>query len=42
MKIETCIDSLIAYALSCGLAQPEDQMVLRNRLLEAQIGRAHV
>lgn len=35
MKIETCIDSLIAYALSCGLAQPEDQMVLRNRLLEA-------
>ena len=34
MKVETCIDSLAAYAVSRGLAQPEDQIVLRNRILE--------
>ena len=34
MKIETCIDSLIAYALRKGLAQPEDTVVLRNRILD--------
>ena len=34
MKIETYIDSLISYAMNCGLAQPEDHQVLCNRLLE--------
>ncbi len=34
MKIETYIDSLVSYAMNCGLAQPEDHMVLTNRLLE--------
>lgn len=34
MKIETCLDSLISYAMNCGLAQPEDHMVLLNRLLD--------
>ena len=34
MKIETCIDSLVAYALRCGLAQPEDRTVLINRLMD--------
>ena len=34
MKIETCIDSLIAYALQKDLAQPEDTVVLRNRILD--------
>ena len=34
MRIETYIDSLISYAMNCGLAQPEDHMVLQNRLLE--------
>ena len=34
MKIETYIDSLISYAMNCGLAQPEDHLVLQNRLLE--------
>ena len=34
MKIETCIDSLVSYAMNCGLAQPEDHQVLTNRLLE--------
>ena len=34
MKIETCIDSLISYAMNCGLAQPEDHQVLLNRLLD--------
>ena len=34
MKVETCIDSLLAYALQRGLAQPEDTVVLRNRLLD--------
>lgn len=34
MKIETCIDSLVAYAISRGLAQPEDEVVLRNRILD--------
>ena len=35
MKIETYIDSLVSYAMNRGLAQPEDHMVLTNRLLEA-------
>jgi len=34
MKIETCIDSLLCYAMNTGLAQPEDHQVLVNRLLE--------
>ena len=34
MKIETYIDSLVSYAMNCGLAEPEDQQVLVNRLLE--------
>ena len=34
MKIETCIDSLVCYAMNTGLAQPEDHIVLTNRLLE--------
>ena len=35
MKIETCIDSLVCYAMNRGLAQPEDHTYLTNRLLEA-------
>ena len=34
MTIETCIDSLISYAMNTGLAQPEDHVFLTNRLLE--------
>ena len=34
MKIETYIDSLVAYAMNKGLALPEDHMVLTNRILE--------
>ncbi len=34
MKIETWIDSLVSYAMNTGLAQPEDHMVLTNRLLD--------
>ena len=34
MKIETCIDSLISYAMNTGLAEPDDHVVLVNRLLE--------
>ena len=34
MKIETYIDSLISYAMNCGLAEPCDHMVLTNRLLD--------
>lgn len=34
MAIETCIDSLISYAMNTGLAQPEDHQVLTNRLLD--------
>jgi len=34
MKIETYIDSLVSYAMNCGLAEPEDHLVLQNRLLE--------
>ena len=34
MKIETCIDSLVSYAMNCGLAEPEDHQVLVNRLLD--------
>ena len=34
MKIETYIDSLVSYAMNCGLAEPCDHQVLTNRLLE--------
>ena len=34
MKIETCIESLVCYAMNRGLAQPEDHICLVNRLLE--------
>ena len=34
MKIETCIDSLISYAMNTGLSLPEDHTVLVNRILE--------
>ena len=34
MKIETCIDSLISYAMNTGLAEPEDHQVLVNRVLD--------
>ena len=34
MKIETYIDSLVSYAMNCGLAEPADHVVLPNRLLD--------
>ena len=34
MKIETYIDSLVSYAMNCGLAEPCDHQLLVNRLLE--------
>ena len=34
MKICTCIDSLISYAMNRGLTEPVDHQVLLNRLLE--------
>ena len=34
MKIETCIDSLVSYAMNCGLAEPVDHVVLTNKLLD--------
>ena len=34
MKIETCIDSLVCYAMNNGLAEPVDHVVLTNRLLD--------
>ena len=34
MKIETYVDSLISYAMNCGLAEPVDHQVLTNRLLD--------
>ena len=34
MKIETYIDSLVAYAMNTSLAQPVDHQVLTNRLLD--------
>ncbi len=34
MKIETYIDSLVSYAMNCGLAEPCDHQVLVNHLLE--------
>ena len=34
MKIETYIDSLISYAMNCGLAEPCDHQVLLNRVLD--------
>ena len=34
MKIVTCIDSLVSYAMNCGLAEPVDHQVLTNRLLD--------
>lgn len=35
MKIETCIDSLVCYAMNHGLAEPCDHVMLTNELLEA-------
>ena len=34
MKIETCIDALVSYAINHGLAEAEDRSVLVNRLLD--------
>ncbi len=34
MKIETYIDSLVSYAMNCGLAEPVDHVVLTNKLLD--------
>ena len=34
MKIETYIDSLVSYAMNTHLAEPEDQQVLLNHVLE--------
>ena len=34
MKIETYIDALVSYAMNHGLAEPEDHVVLVNRLLD--------
>ena len=34
MKLNTCIDSLVSYAMNCGLAEPVDHQVLTNRLLD--------
>ena len=34
MKIETYIESLVSYAMNCGLAEPCDHVVLVNRILE--------
>lgn len=34
MTIETYIDSLVAYAMNTGLAEPVDHQVLTNRLLD--------
>ena len=34
MKIETCIDALVSYAMNMGLAEPVDHQVLTNRLLD--------
>ena len=34
MRIETCIDSLVSYAMNRGLAEPVDHVVLTNRLLD--------
>ena len=34
MKIETYIDSLVSYAMNTGLTEPEDHIVLVNRLLD--------
>ena len=34
MKIETCIDSLVSYAMNTGLCEPVDHQVATNRLLD--------
>ena len=34
MKIETYIDSLVSYAMNSGLAEPDDHVVLTNRILD--------
>ena len=34
MRIETYIDALISYGMNTGLTQPEDHMVIQNRILE--------
>ena len=39
MKIEPYMDSLVSYAMNCGLAEPVDHQVLINRLLDL-LGKA--
>ncbi len=34
MNIFTYIDSLVSYAMNCGLTEPEDHTVITNRLLD--------
>ena len=34
MRIETYIDSLVSYAMNCGLTEPEDHIVVTNRILD--------
>ena len=34
MKLETCIDSLVSYAMNTGLAEPWDHQVLVNRIID--------
>ena len=34
MRIETCIDSLVSYAMNTGLCEPADHQVATNRLLD--------
>ena len=34
MRIETCIDSLVSYAMNTGLCEPVDHQVATNRLLD--------
>ena len=34
MTIENSIDSLVSYAMNKGLTQPEDHIVVVNKLLE--------
>lgn len=41
MKVETCIDSLICYAMNTGLAKLSDHTMLVNGLLELLYGSAY-
>ena len=34
MRIDTYIDSLVSYAMNCGLTEPEDHIVVTNRILD--------